>query len=84
MEFLRQMQYRMDIHILIADPYDTSYMPVEFDKSMSELTEQFRWIYDNLGDELLRNTIVGKIETLRLHEDRADVSLSCYTRGILT
>lgn len=78
--FLRQMQYRMDIHILITDPYDTSYMPVEFDKSMSELTEQFRWIYDNLGDELLRNTIVGKIETLRLHEDRADVSLSCYTR----
>lgn len=81
MQFLRKMQYRMDIRILIEKPFDEFLGgPVAFDERMNGLTQQLRWIYDNLGDELLRNTIVGNDNMVRFQQQHADVCIYYYSR----
>lgn len=78
-QFLRKMQYRMDIRILIEKPFDEFLGgPVAFDERMNGLTQQLRWIYDNLGDELLRNTIVGNDNMVRFQQQHADVCIYYY------
>ena len=76
-DFLRQMQYRMDIRILIDGPYDSN-CAVKFDECMDELSKQLRWIYENLGDELLRNTVVGNGRTIQHQVKEADIKITYY------
>lgn len=77
-KFLRQMQYRMNVKILIDSPFG-SWNAVEYDKQITCLNEQLRWIYDNLGDELLRNVVVGNSDTIQSIKDRAEVIVEYFS-----
>lgn len=77
-KFLREMQYRMNVKILIDCPFGR-WDAVEYDKQITKLNEQLHWIYDNLGDELLRNTVAGNAGIINLIKEQADVTIDYYS-----